>query len=256
MISQSREAIQPISGTNRYDSLTDESDWSSSSTSSHSCSSSSSSESSDSSTEDEDSEREDTITQEAKLPGPKSIPENVFMVTEMLTEQLEQLNPDYCLQRLGCFSQIILAEDSRNSLSPKYKIDAHSLSLERAQQQRPGQESEQPMLIFVHKNEDDYEDYEEEDEEEIERSRRLCQVCGDDSSGFHYGVLSCEGCKLFFKRTLQRPVNYSCCANKRCLIDKESRKSCKFCRLQKCIKLGMKRRSVTIKDGRKIVRRG
>lgn len=31
----------------------------------------------------------------------------------------------------------------------------------------------------------------------------FCAVCQDYASGYHYGVWSCEGCKAFFKRSIQ-----------------------------------------------------
>ena len=37
-----------------------------------------------------------------------------------------------------------------------------------------------------------------------------CKICGDVASGNHYGVLSCEGCKGFFKRTVQLKLTYQC----------------------------------------------
>ncbi|KAL8564549.1 hypothetical protein ACOMHN_003307 [Nucella lapillus] len=72
---------------------------------------------------------------------------------------------------------------------------------------------------------------------------KVCQVCNDNASGFHYGVWSCEGCKAFFKRSIQGPVDYMCPATNSCTIDKHRRKSCQACRLRKCYEVGMNKGS-------------
>ncbi|XP_028252473.1 estrogen receptor 2a isoform X2 [Parambassis ranga] len=66
-----------------------------------------------------------------------------------------------------------------------------------------------------------------------------CAVCHDCASGYHYGVWSCEGCKAFFKRSLQGHSDYICPATNQCTIDKNRRKSCQACRLRRCYEVGM-----------------
>ncbi|XP_029452418.1 estrogen receptor [Rhinatrema bivittatum] len=74
---------------------------------------------------------------------------------------------------------------------------------------------------------------------ESTKETRYCAVCSDYASGYHYGVWSCEGCKAFFKRSIQGHNDYMCPATNQCTIDKNRRKSCQACRLRKCYEVGM-----------------
>merc|ERR1719322_39896 len=88
--------------------------------------------------------------------------------------------------------------------------------------------------------------------------KRLCLVCGDVASGFHYGVSSCEACKAFFKRTIQGNIDYTCPASNDCEINKRLRKACQACRFQKCLKMGMLKEGVRldrVRGGRQKYRR-
>ncbi|XP_018314005.1 estrogen-related receptor isoform X1 [Mycetomoellerius zeteki] len=94
--------------------------------------------------------------------------------------------------------------------------------------------------------------------EEDMMPRRLCLVCGDVASGFHYGVASCEACKAFFKRTIQGNIEYTCPANSECEINKRRRKACQACRFQKCLRQGMLKEGVRldrVRGGRQKYRR-
>ncbi|XP_042336237.1 nuclear receptor subfamily 2 group F member 6 isoform X4 [Sceloporus undulatus] len=68
-----------------------------------------------------------------------------------------------------------------------------------------------------------------------------CGVCGDKSSGKHYGVFTCEGCKSFFKRSIRRNLSYTCRSNRDCQIDQHHRNQCQYCRLKKCFRVGMRK---------------
>nr|ASL70602.1 nuclear receptor [Brachionus koreanus] len=72
----------------------------------------------------------------------------------------------------------------------------------------------------------------------------FCCVCGDRASGKHYGVLSCDGCRGFFKRSIRGNMEYVCKENNNCFIDVSRRNQCQACRLRKCLEVKMNRDAV------------
>ncbi|XP_075403275.1 nuclear receptor subfamily 1 group D member 2 [Tenrec ecaudatus] len=73
----------------------------------------------------------------------------------------------------------------------------------------------------------------------------LCKVCGDVASGFHYGVHACEGCKGFFRRSIQQNIQYKkCLKNENCSVMRMNRNRCQQCRFKKCLSVGMSRDAV------------
>ncbi|CAI5453561.1 unnamed protein product [Caenorhabditis angaria] len=72
----------------------------------------------------------------------------------------------------------------------------------------------------------------------------LCAVCDDIATGKHYSVASCNGCKTFFRRALVNNREFVCQGNQDCPVNKGVRCACRYCRLQKCLAVGMDRNSI------------
>ncbi|XP_070703410.1 nuclear receptor subfamily 5, group A, member 5 [Pempheris klunzingeri] len=82
------------------------------------------------------------------------------------------------------------------------------------------------------------------EQDSLPESAESCPVCGDKVSGYHYGLLTCESCKGFFKRSVQNNKHYTCAEQQSCPMNLSQRKRCPFCRLQKCLAVGMKTEAV------------
>ena len=72
--------------------------------------------------------------------------------------------------------------------------------------------------------------------------QRTCLICGDRATGLHYGIISCEGCKGFFKRSICNKRVYRCSRDKNCVMSRKQRNRCQYCRLLKCLQMGMNRK--------------
>uniref|UniRef100_A0A674IIJ3 Nuclear receptor domain-containing protein n=1 Tax=Terrapene triunguis TaxID=2587831 RepID=A0A674IIJ3_9SAUR len=76
-----------------------------------------------------------------------------------------------------------------------------------------------------------------------EGEEKICTVCGDRATGYHFHVMTCEGCKGFFRRSISKDVCFTCPFTRNCTITKAKRRQCQACRLQKCLAVGMRKDS-------------
>uniref|UniRef100_A0A1I7TAP5 NR LBD domain-containing protein n=1 Tax=Caenorhabditis tropicalis TaxID=1561998 RepID=A0A1I7TAP5_9PELO len=67
-----------------------------------------------------------------------------------------------------------------------------------------------------------------------------CEICGFESQGYHFGVLSCRACSAFFRRTAtsSKWTSRKCQKPNRCREGKGGFQ-CKPCRLKRCYDVGM-----------------
>ncbi|KAI1720871.1 zinc finger, c4 type (two domains) domain-containing protein [Ditylenchus destructor] len=72
----------------------------------------------------------------------------------------------------------------------------------------------------------------------------LCVVCDDVATGNHYSVPSCNGCKTFFRRAVVNNRNFTCMGQGNCPVSKGVRCACRYCRLKKCLEVGMDRNAI------------
>ncbi|XP_021347044.1 hepatocyte nuclear factor 4-gamma-like isoform X2 [Mizuhopecten yessoensis] len=84
---------------------------------------------------------------------------------------------------------------------------------------------------------------------------QYCAICGDRATGKHYGASSCDGCKGFFRRSVRKNHVYTCRFSRNCVVDKDKRNQCRYCRLRKCFRAGMKKEAVQNERDRISVRR-
>ena len=87
-------------------------------------------------------------------------------------------------------------------------------------------------------------------------SKNLCPVCHSPRQGSHlyYGGPVCVSCRGFFKRSVESDnfKLFECVqSTNNCSIDSKARKSCRWCRFQRCLSSGMKPVYVMTADERK-----
>ncbi|CAL2042480.1 unnamed protein product [Caenorhabditis brenneri] len=80
-----------------------------------------------------------------------------------------------------------------------------------------------------------------------------CAVCDDVGDGCHFGAEACRACAAFFRRTVALGKEYECRQSGDCTVNTIVRSICKYCRLNKCLEVGM--RSSCVQQKRDITKK-
>ncbi|KAM4013176.1 nuclear receptor subfamily 1 group I member 3 isoform 1-T2 [Anomaloglossus baeobatrachus] len=88
----------------------------------------------------------------------------------------------------------------------------------------------------------------DEEIDDPDAEEKVCTVCGDKANGYHFHVLTCEGCKGFFRRSMTKGLTFTCPFTRNCPVTKAKRRRCQACRLQKCLEVGMRRDMIMSED--------
>ena len=80
-------------------------------------------------------------------------------------------------------------------------------------------------------------------------SKEKCKVCSHPKAGLYYNGITCHNCRSFFRRCVVLGNTYSCRNGKNtCSIYYDLYPSCAGCRLNKCLKVGMRPDWVSLKN--------
>ncbi|KAK3590556.1 hypothetical protein CHS0354_008487 [Potamilus streckersoni] len=84
------------------------------------------------------------------------------------------------------------------------------------------------------------------------KDKKICRVCGDKALGYNFNAMTCESCKAFFRRNALKESTQQCLFQNNCSIDVRTRRFCPYCRLKKCLDVGMKREMILDENERKV----
>ncbi|XP_066455343.1 nuclear receptor subfamily 1 group I member 2 [Eleutherodactylus coqui] len=102
----------------------------------------------------------------------------------------------------------------------------------------------QETIVLEEEEEEDTSASSRTGDDDEDGESRICRACGDRATGYHFNVMTCEGCKGFFRRIMKRSLQLSCPYQGACIIDRNNRRHCQACRLKKCLDIGMKKEMI------------